>query len=114
MSATAAPVLCSTIFTPADPVVSGKMRNCAGSTTTLPTKIGNGNYRITMPQAIDLQNVSIRPRAYEAAGVTLNVTVVPTVAGDVTTFNIFIKTDAGVANDAALNVEVTVFQLPLM
>jgi hypothetical protein len=106
-------VVCSTVFTPATPVASGYMRNVAGSTTTLPTRIAAGQYRVVCPDQVELQRQSITARAYEATGVSRLVTVVPTLVAGGTQLDIFIKTDAGVASDDCLNVEVTMARLPL-
>ena len=106
-------VVASTVFLPAGPVVSGYVRNCAGDVTALPTKVAAGHYRVTCPDQVELQRQSITARAYNAAGANRIVTVVPTLSGAGTVLDIFIKTDAGVASDDCVNVEVTLARLPL-
>lgn len=106
-------VVASTVFTPATPVAAAYMRNCAGSTTTLPTRIGAGHYRVVCPDQVELQRQSITERAYSAAGVNRIVTTVPTLVAGGTQLDIYINTDAGVPSDDCLNVEVTLARLPL-
>jgi len=106
-------VVASTIFTPATPVADAYVRNCAGSTTTLPTRIAAGQYRVVCPDQVELKRQSITARAYNAAGDNRLVTVVPTLVAGGTQLDIFIKTDAGVASDDCVNVEVTLARLPL-
>ena len=106
-------VVASTVFLPATPVASAYMRNCAGSTTTLPTRIAAGQYRVICPDEVELQRQSITARGYNAAGANRLVTVVPSLVATGTQLDIFIKTDAGVASDDCVNVEVTLARLPL-
>lgn len=108
-------LVCSTVFVPATPVASASMRNCVGTTTELPTRIGTGHYRITTPDNLDFLRISITARAALAAGTNLVVMVSPSAiaSNGGTLFDIFINTDAGAATDTADAVEVTVEKLPL-
>jgi len=107
-------VVASTIFAPANPVVSAYMRNCAGdAAAVVPTRVGAGHYRVTSPDQVELQRQSITARAYNAAGANRLVQVVPTLTAAGTVLDIYINTDAGVASDDCVNVEVTLARLPL-
>ncbi len=110
-------IVASTVFVPATPVASAYMYNMGSPIASgLPERVAAGQFRCTTPVVLDLQNISITARAYNAAGDNRIVSVVPSaMANDAgTQLDIFIKTDAGVASDDALNVECTVARLPLV
>jgi len=122
MSDSTAPEVWGTIFTPADPVAAASMRNCAGLTAgsvlqEFPAMIIAGQFQIRVPESFGHQDISIEARAYNAAGDTRAVTVVPTVLTvgvDESIYDIFIRDDLGALTNDALNVEVTAYRLPLV
>jgi hypothetical protein len=110
-------LIASTVFTPGafpDACTSAYMRNCAGvANPDVPDTAALGRYKVIVACALDLQKISINARAYNAAGSVRNVTVIPTVAGDQSQLDMYVRDDAGALSEDFVNCEVTVTRLPL-
>ena len=111
-------LICSTVFTPGVaplPCASAYMHNATGGVDPLvPDTTVAGQYLFTTPDQLDLQNISIEARAYNAAGDNRRVMVVSTqIINGGTQFEVFVNDDAGAASEDFVNCEVTVTRLPL-
>ena len=111
-------LVCSTVFTPGVaplPCTSAYMHNALGTVDPLvPDTTAAGHYFFETPTPLDLQNISIEARAYNAAGGVRLVSVVPLpILNGGTQFDVFVSDDAAALSEDFVNCEVTVTRLPL-
>jgi hypothetical protein len=114
-------VIASCVFVPTAtpaPVVNAYMYNCNGNTSAdpMPLRYGAGEYEMHIEQDLDVQQISIVARAYNAAGATriVNVSPSPLPGLNNTAFDIKLRDDLGALTDDAAYVEITVSRLPLV